>query len=157
MDDIKLKCQICFIPHPLNGWHDHWTFVGESGMGDFTDSVWEVHPKPLWSWKFFSRDITVWVRSFFGIIRHERYFFSVQDVFSQEFICTLFFLPKSVCRTFFLKSPINPQKSNGRPLKSTKHLVSWQILICQSFLKAFETIGDKTLKGRGEEFVSTYP
>ena len=30
-------------------------------------------------------------------------------------------------------------------------------MICQSFLKAFETIGDKTLKRRGEEFVSTYP
>ena len=35
-----------------------------------------------------------------------------------------FFLSKSVCRTFFLKSPVTPQKSNGRPLKSTKHLVS---------------------------------
>ena len=50
---------------------------------------------------------------------------------------------------FFLKSPITPQKSNGRPLKSTKHLVSWQILICQSFLKAFETIGDKNSLGEG--------
>ena len=30
-----LKCQIRFIPHPLNGWHDHWTFVGEGGMGGF--------------------------------------------------------------------------------------------------------------------------
>ena len=27
---------------------------------------------------------------------------------------------------------------------------------CQSFLKPFETIGDKTLLGRGEEFVSTH-
>ena len=27
----------------------------------------------------------------------------------------------------------------------------------QSFLQAFETTGDKTLQGRGEEFVSTYP
>ena len=30
-----------------------------------------------------------------------------------------------------------------------------KILICQSFLKPFETIGDKTLSG-GEEFISTY-
>ena len=30
------------------------------------------------------------------------------------------------------------------------------MLICQSILKAFEIIGDKTRKGSGEEFVSTY-
>ena len=83
--------------------------------------------------------------------------FSVQDIFLPGIYLHAFFLSKSVCRTFFLKSPITSQKSNGRPLKSTKHLVSWQILICQSFLKAFETIGDKILKWRGEEFVSTYP
>ena len=29
-----LGCQIRFYPHPLNGWHDHWTFVGEDGIGD---------------------------------------------------------------------------------------------------------------------------
>ena len=33
------RCQIRFFPNPLNGWHDHWTFVGEWGMGDFTDLV----------------------------------------------------------------------------------------------------------------------
>ena len=33
------RCQIRLFPHPLNGWHDHWTFVGEWGMGDFTDLV----------------------------------------------------------------------------------------------------------------------
>ena len=49
-----LRCQIRFFPHPLNGWHDHWTFVGEWGMGDFTDLVWEFFPKPLWSYEFFS-------------------------------------------------------------------------------------------------------
>ena len=35
-----LKCQIRFFRRPINGWHDHWTFVGEWGMGDFTDLVW---------------------------------------------------------------------------------------------------------------------
>ena len=25
----KQRCQIHFFPHLLNGWHDHWTFVGE--------------------------------------------------------------------------------------------------------------------------------
>ena len=47
-----LRCQIRFFPHPLNGWHDHWTFVGEWGMGDYTDLVCigeEFFPKPLWS------------------------------------------------------------------------------------------------------------
>ena len=43
------KCHIHFFPHHLNGWHDHWTFVGDSGMGNFTDLVWEFFPKPLWS------------------------------------------------------------------------------------------------------------
>ena len=33
------RCQIRFFPHRLNGWHDYWTFVGEWGMGDFTDLV----------------------------------------------------------------------------------------------------------------------
>ena len=144
------KCQIRFFPHPLNGWHDrtyHWTFVGECGMGDFTDLVCTY-------WKDFFPTYNG-VSLFFSIVRHERYFFQSRIFFSQESISMLFFLSKSVCRTFFLKSPITPSKSNGQPLKSTKHLVSWQILICQSFLKAFETIGDKTLKGRREEFVST--
>ena len=36
-----LGCQIRFFPRPLNGWHDHWTFVG------FTDLVWEFFPKLL--------------------------------------------------------------------------------------------------------------
>ena len=44
-----LRCQIRFFPHPLNGWHDHWTFVGKWGIGNFTDLVWEFFPKPLWS------------------------------------------------------------------------------------------------------------
>ena len=58
-------------------------------------------------------------------------------------IFACFFPPEiSLQDIFFLESPITPQKSNSRPLKSTKHLLSWQILICQSFLKAFETIGD---------------
>ena len=46
---------------------------------------------------------------------------------------------------FFSNHPYPPQKPNGRHLKSTKHFPSWQILICQSFLKPFEAMGDKTL------------
>ena len=33
------RCQIRFFPQPLNGWHDHWTFEGEWGMGYFTHLV----------------------------------------------------------------------------------------------------------------------
>ena len=33
------RCQIRFFPHPLNVWHDHWMFVGEWGVGYFTDLV----------------------------------------------------------------------------------------------------------------------
>ena len=44
------------------------------------------------------------------------------------------------------------------PLSPKNHLMlTTQILIGQSFLKPFGTIGDKTFKGRGKEFVSTYP
>ena len=85
------------------------------------------------------------VRFFFQHNTSWAIFFSVQDIFSQEFICMLFSSRNQSAGHFFLIHPYPPQKSNGRPLKSTKHLVSWQILICQSFLKAFETIGDKTL------------
>ena len=40
---ITFTKQNRFFPSPLNGWHDHWTFVG------FTDLVWEFFPKLLWS------------------------------------------------------------------------------------------------------------
>ena len=88
------------------------------------------------------------VRFFFSIIRHERYFFQCRMFFPRNlFAC--FFPPEiSLQDIFFLKLSITPSKVKCRPLKSTKHLVSWHILICQSFPKAFETIGDKTLKGR---------
>ena len=101
------KCQIRFFPHPLNGWHDrtyHWTFVGECGMGDFTDLVCTY-------WKDFFPTYNG-VSLFFSIVRHERYFFQSRIFFSQESISMLFFLSKSVCRTFFLKSPITPSKVN---------------------------------------------
>ena len=75
-------------------------------------------------------------------------FFSVQDIF----------LPGIFLHEFFLsKLLITPSKVKWSPLKSTKYLVNWQILIFQSFLTAFETMGDKTLQGREEEFVSAYP
>ena len=58
------------------------------------------------------------VRFFFSIIRHERYFFP------KELICMLFSSRNQSAGHFFRNHPYPPQKSNGRPLKSTKHLVS---------------------------------
>ena len=136
------RCQIRFFPHPLNGWNDHWTFVGEWGMGDFTDLVCtgRIFSQTSLQLEIFSPTYKG-VRFFSALYVMSDIFFSAR-YFSPS--VRAFFLSKSVCRTFFLKSPVTPQKSNGRPLKSTKHLVSWQILICQPFLKTFETIGDKT-------------
>lgn len=50
---------------------------------------------------------------------------------------------------FLLTRHHPPQKLNGRPLKSTNYLLSWQILICLSFLKPFETTGTKLSRGDG--------
>ena len=53
------------------------------------------------------------VRFFFliSIIRASwSIFFSVQDIFLSGIYLHAFFLSKSVCRTFFLKSPITPSK-----------------------------------------------
>ena len=98
-------------------------------MGDFTHLVsfslyWKNFFPNLSGEKFFPRRITAGVQFFFSIIRHERYFFQCRIFFSQEFICMLSSSRNQSTRHFFLKSPITPQKSNGRPLKSTKHLVS---------------------------------
>ena len=43
-------------------------------------------------------------------IRHERFFVSVQDIIFPSYILASFFPSKSVCRIFFLKSPISPSK-----------------------------------------------
>ena len=96
---------------------------------------------------------------FFSIIRHERYLlyllfiflFSAGYSFSPVISLQVYFPSKSVCRIVFFgwKSPTTPQKWNGRPLKSTKRLLSRQILICQSLLKPLATVGDKTLQESG--------
>ena len=70
--------------------------------------------------------------------------------FPGYFLASLFPLEISLQDIFFgLKSPTTPQKWIGRPLKSTKRLLSRLILICQSLLKPFATIGDKTLQESG--------
>ena len=70
--------------------------------------------------------------------------------FPGYFLASLFPLEISLQDIFFgLKSPTTPQKWIGRPLKSTKRLLSRLILICQSLLKPFATIGNKTLQESG--------
>ena len=68
-------------------------------MGDFFLVVRIFYRKPL--------ETDNGIRLFSSIIRDERYFFSVQDIFHQVFPCKIFFPSKSACRIiFFLKSPI---------------------------------------------------
>ena len=58
-------------------------------MGDVTDLVWgRIFFQTSLEFEIFS-PVYNGVRFFFSIIRPERYF-SVQDIFCQEFICMLF-------------------------------------------------------------------
>ena len=77
------------------------TFVGEGGMGNL-----------VWVRIFFSNLSFFFltynsVRIFFSII--SVIFFSVQGIFSSYILASLF-PSKSVCRIFFLNSPITPSK-----------------------------------------------
>ena len=47
-----LWCQIRFFPHPLNGWHDRWTFVGEWGMGRSSSNGASISHTGPWSQPF---------------------------------------------------------------------------------------------------------
>ena len=80
-------------------------------MGDFTDLVCigRILSQTSLELEIFSPTYNG-VRFFFSIVRHERYFFSVQDIFLPGIYLHAFFLSKSVCRTVFLKSPITPSK-----------------------------------------------
>ena len=104
-----LQCQIRFFPHPLNGWHDHWTFVGESGMGHFTDLVEIFFPNSL-ELEFFSPRYKRY-KIFFQHYTLWAIFLSVQDVFSPEFICMLFSSRNQPAGHFFSEITHNPLKS----------------------------------------------
>ena len=68
-------------------------------MGDFFLVVRIFYRKPL--------ETDNGIRLFSSIIRDERYFFSVRDIFRQVFPCKIFFPSKSASRIIlFLKSPI---------------------------------------------------
>ena len=91
-------------------------------------------PKPLVI-EFFSWHTTV-LDLFSSFVHLERYFCH------QVLSCKNFFLLKSVYMILFLKSPIHPQKSNGRPLSNhlwekEKSVHDWNCcLLHQSVLQA---------------------
>ena len=63
------RCQTRFFPHPLNGWHEHWTFCGGVGYGWFYwfSLYWKNFFPNLSEVRIFFP-----VQFFFSIIRHER-------------------------------------------------------------------------------------
>ena len=67
---------------------------------------------------------------------------------SDIIFCAGYLFPRNLYACFFpLEISLQDifSEITHNTLKSTKNGVTWQILICQSFLKAFETIGHKTL------------
>ena len=104
-----LRCQIHFFIHPLIGWHDHWTFVGEGGMGYLVVKV-IIFPKPLELEFFFPRLITG-VRFFGALYVMSDTFFSAGYCFSQEFLCMLFSSRNHSSGCFFSEITNNPLKT----------------------------------------------
>ena len=104
------RCQIRFFPHPLNGWHDHWTFVAE--WYDFTDlvCVGRIFSQTSLELEILSPTYNG-VRLFFSITLNERYFFQCRMFFSQEFICMLF-SSRSQSVGHFFEITHNPLKSH---------------------------------------------
>ena len=104
----------------------HWTFEGEWGMGDFTDLVWG---------RIFSQT-SLELEIFSLTYNSVRSFFSALYVMSDIFFSAGYLFPRNLCACFFpLEISLQDIFSEiiHNPLKSTQHLVSWQILICQSW------------------------
>ena len=104
-----LRCQIHFFIHPLTGWHDHWTFVGEGGMGYLVVKV-IIFSQASWVRSFLSSTYNR-CKIFWSIIRHEWYFFQCKILFSQEFLCMLFSSRNHSPGCFFSEITNNPLKS----------------------------------------------
>ena len=83
-------------------------------MGDVTDLVWG-RIFFLWSSNFFRRHIMAY-DSFSALYVLSDIFFGAGYFFLGIYLHA-FFLSKSVCRTFFLKSPITPSKVKWSALK----------------------------------------
>ena len=125
---------------------DHLTFVGEWGMGDLvwvrifsqTCGVSNLFPDLYWCKIFFQH-----------YKRHKRFFFSAGYYFSQVYPCKLSLLKINLQDTFCSEITHNLIKSQIFGRLSPPNICSVDI-ICQSFLKPFETIGDKTPWGDGK-------
>ena len=106
------RCQIRFFPHPLNGWHDHWAFVGEWGMGDFTDLVCigRIFSQTSLELEIFSPAYNGRCTILFQHYTSWAIFFLMQDIFLPGIHLHAFFLSKSVCKTFFSEITHNPSK-----------------------------------------------
>ena len=137
-----LRCQIHLFPHPRCGWP--CDFCGGGGSGWFSLGK-----------NFFLKSLELEifslahnsVRLFFQhYVRHERNFFQCSILFFPVISLQALSPRNQSAAYFFSEITYNPLKSQMvGPLKYTKYLLSWQILICQSFLKPLETIRDKTL------------
>ena len=136
-----------FLPHPLNGWHDHgWFYWFSLYWKNFSQTSLELEI-------FFPTYNGV--RFFFSIVRHKRYFFQCRIFFSTEFICMLSSFQNQY--DIFSKTPITPSKVKWSALKVYQTFGQLTDSDLSIISKAFESIGDKTLWGRGQEFVSNYP
>ena len=88
----------------------HWTFIGEWGMGDFTDLVWaRIFSQTSLELEIFSPTYNSVRFFFFQHYTSWATFFSVQATYFPGIYVHAFFLSKSVCRTFLLKSSITPK------------------------------------------------
>ena len=92
MDDIYWGVKSVSSPTPLNGQHDHWTFVEEGGMGDFEVIIFSQTSGVRISFpsydgvRYFFQHYASWVISF-----------SVQDiVFPRNFFACFFSLEISL-------------------------------------------------------------
>ena len=92
------RCQIRFFPHPLNGWHDHWTFVGGYGWFYWFSLYWNNFSQT-------SLELETFSPTYNGI----RFLFSALYVMSDLFAC---FFPLEIgLQDSFSEITHNPLKS----------------------------------------------
>ena len=126
-------------------------------MGDFTDSVWgSIFSQTSLDLEIFSPTYNC-VRFFFQHYTSWAILFSVQDIYFLGIYVHAFFLSKSVCRTFFLKSPITPSKVNWSAPKIHQTFGQLTDSDLSIISKGFWNNRGQNSLGEREGFVSTYP
>ena len=92
------RCPIRFFPHPLSGWHDHWTFVGGYGWFYWFSLYWNNFSQT-------SLELETFSPTYNGI----RFLFSALYVMSDLFAC---FFPLEIGQQdSFSEITHNPLKS----------------------------------------------